>query len=170
MRAVVASAVIAVLAALLPGCGPQERSPQPTVSEETMPPTDLTVAEAAQENARLVSLVSGETVDPAPDRVEKVGCRTDPESFMSVGPPWRLRTTWWVDNPPAPLVDQTLARLAGLTSEGFERQPWTRPDPEPAHTRTYQDQRGYIVTASAEKSPAGRYMLEVTAMSPCAND
>ncbi|MGH3724791.1 MAG: hypothetical protein ACRDUS_11810 [Mycobacterium sp.] len=148
-----------------PGAGKSE-----TTSEETMQPITLTVTEAARITAGYVSLVSGQEADPSPDRAEKVGCRINKESLMSEGPPWKVRRQWWVDNPPQELIAAALGRLDSLVAQGFNRQPWTRPDAEPANAKTYQDARGYIVGARAYTTAGGRDLLEVTAMSPCAND
>ncbi|CPZ81630.1 Hypothetical protein ERS075649_04880 [Mycobacteroides abscessus] len=106
-----------------------------TTSEDTMQPITLTVTEAARITAGYVSLVSGQEVDPSPDGIEKVGCRTNKESLMSEGPPWKVRRQWWVDHPPRELISGAMSRLESLAAQGFERQPWTRPDPEPLDTR-----------------------------------
>lgn len=133
-------------------------------------PTGLTVSDAARTAAGYVSLIAGQEMDPNPALAEKIGCRTNPESLMSEGPPWQVRKQWWVDDPPPTLVESAMARLDSLTSQGFTRQPWTRPEPEPENNRTYKNGLGYVVGAKAYTTPAGRNLFEVTALSPCAND
>lgn len=155
----------AATACCCPGTGPAK-----TTSEDTMQPITLTVTEAARITAGYVSLVSGHEVDPSPDGVEKVGCRTNKESLMSEGPPWKVRRQWWVDHPPRELISGAMGRLESLAAQGFERQPWTRPDPEPLDTKTYHDARGYVVGARAYTTAGGRELFEVTVMSPCANE
>ncbi|NGX05881.1 hypothetical protein [Mycobacteroides franklinii] len=163
--------IVALLAlAAATACGGPDTRATKTTSEDTMQPTTLTVTEAARITAGYVSLVSGQDVDPGPDSVEKVGCLTNKESLMSEGPPWKVRRQWWVDNPPAELVDGAMGRLDSLAAQGFKRQPWTRPDPEPSNTKTYQDPRGYVVGARAYTTAGGRDLFEVTAMSPCAGE
>lgn len=169
MRLLTAVLVLLPLVAAVACEGSQEQKTQ-SISEGTMQPTTLTVTEAARTTSEYVALVSGRDVDPSPDGVEKVGCLTNQDSLMSEGPPWKVRRQWWVDDPPQELVDAAVRRLDSLAAQGFERQPWTRPDPEPPNTKSYRDARGYLVGARAYRTPVGRYLLEVTAMSPCAND
>lgn len=129
----------------------------------------LTVAQATDENARFVNLVVSDAYDSSDFRdVAQIGCRTDPESLMSVGPPWSVRTTWVKGSPTEEFVAAALGRLESLTAEGFSPQPWTRPEPEPPNRRSYADDRGYRVTADTAKRPSGKVDFELTVTSPCA--
>lgn len=76
-----------------------------------------------------------------------------------------------VGGPPSAGIDQRCHGPVGIPCRtGFERQPWTRPDPEPLDTKTYHDARGYVVGARAYTTAGGRELFEVTVMSPCANE
>ncbi|MEU9806815.1 hypothetical protein [Mycobacterium sp. NPDC050853] len=169
MRSLATVVALLTLAVGTACAGPGTHTTEMT-SEDTMQPITLTVTEAARITAGYVSLVSGQEADPSPDRAEKVGCQTNKESLMSEGPPWKVRRQWWVDNPPQELIAAALGRLDSLAAQGFDRQVWARPDPEPANTKTYHDARGYVVGARAYTTAGGRDLFEVTAMSPCAND
>lgn len=162
MRTAVVGAVLA-LSAALSACSPP-------ASDETVQPPELTRTEASVEIARLMSLVTGADIEPDPEGDERIGCRTDPGSLVPAGPPWKVRNTWWVQDPASGQVAATLGRLESLTAEGFQRQEWSRPDPEPATLRVYGDARGFAVLATAEPTPAGRNMLEVRVTSPCVEE
>lgn len=133
-----------------------------------MPTQSLTVAQATDENARYVNLIVSEQFDSSDFRdVAQIGCRTNPESLMSEGPPWSVLTTWVKNAPSAEFVSAALKRLDDLRAEGFHRNPWTRPEPEPTDRRSYSDDRGFSVTAGLDKRPNGDTVFEVRAKSPC---
>jgi hypothetical protein len=140
-------------------------------SDETMPPVTITVSQATEQNAKYVELAAGDAPHPSAfDDVARVGCRTNPDSLMIEGPPWQVRTTWVLDEPPAEFVEEALSRLDTLTVQGFQRQPWTRPEPEPINRRSFVDERGYRVAAETDTRPGGHEVFAVTVTSPCANE
>jgi hypothetical protein len=140
-------------------------------SEETMPPVTITVSQANEQNAEFVALAAGDAPQPSAfNDVARIGCRTNPDSLMSEGPPWQVRTTWVLDEPPAEFVEEALSRLDALTAQGFERQLWTRPEPEPTNRRSFVDERGYRVAAETDTRPGGHEVFAVTVTSPCANE
>jgi hypothetical protein len=142
-----------------------------TKSEETVPPVTVTVSQATEQNAKYVELAAGDAPAPsAYNDVARIGCRTNPDTLMSEGPPWQVRTTWVVDEPPAEFVEEALSRLDTLTVQGFQRQPWTRPEPEPINRRSFVDERGYRVAAETDTRPGGHEVFAVTVTSPCANE
>jgi hypothetical protein len=152
-----------VLPAALAACGES--------SEETMPPVAITVAQATEQNAKYVELAAGEVPQRSAFNDEaRIGCGTNPDSLMSEGPPWQVRTTWVLDEPPAEFVEEALSRLDTLRAQGFERQPWTRPGPEPTNRRSFVDERGYRVTAATETRPGGLEVFALTVSSPCVNE
>jgi hypothetical protein len=157
------------LLAAVSGCGLGGPRTPDTTTEEPMPAQSITVAQATEENARYVSLVVSDGYDePDFNDVAKIGCRTNPESLMSEGPPWRVRTTWVKSSPSPDFVAAALRRVDDLAAEGFTPQPWTRPDPEPPNRRAYEDARGYRVSTTTATRPSGRVDFELTVSSPCA--
>jgi hypothetical protein len=154
------------------GCGTGGDGTAATTTEETnmsAPPT-ITVAQATDENSRLVALIVGDEFErSAFQDVAQIGCRTDPESLMSVGPPFSVRTTWVKQDPTPEFVSAALRRVDSLQAEGFQRTAWTRPEPEPPNTRAYKDDRGYGITASDKVRPSGKAVFEIYVNSPCAN-
>jgi hypothetical protein len=159
-----------ILLAAAGGCANSPPDIAATTTETTMAPEQITVSDATEENSRLVALAAGDALNTTDFRDDaQIGCRTNPESLMSEGPPWRVRSTWVLDNPPAEFVTAALARLDTLTGQGFQRQPWTRPDPEPPNRRSYEDVRGYRVAAGTDERPGNVMVFELTVTSPCAN-
>jgi hypothetical protein len=159
---------VSVLA--LAACGSADE-PNETIGEEAMPPVTTTISQATEQNAKYVELAAGEPRNPFGfNNVARVGCRTNPDSLMSEGPPWQVRTTWVVDEPTAEFVEEALSRLDTLSAQGFERQPWKRPEPEPANRRSFVDERGYRVTAEQDTRLGGHEVFSVTVTSPCANE
>jgi hypothetical protein len=157
---------VVALVLVLAGCATIGKSLVDTSSQEA--PVAMTVAQATAENARYIDLIVG----PDPEiRVwrdtAQIGCRTNPESLMSEGPPWHVRTNWVVSDPPAEFVEGALARVDTLAAKGFRLQPWIRPDPEPPNNRTYRDDRGYLVGVMSDTTPAGEKVFDITVSSPC---
>jgi hypothetical protein len=160
-----------VVVAAVAACGGCTEEPNETIDEETMQPVVITVSQATEQNAKYVGLATGGAPHPSAfNDVARIGCRTNPDSLMSEGPPWQVRTTWVLDEPTAESVEGALSRLDGLTAQGFERQPWTRPEPEPANRRSFVDERGYRVTAEHDTRPGGQEVFSLTVTSPCANE
>lgn len=163
-----------VAALLLPtavaACAPTTGDSAATTSEEATPPVSITVDEATEQNARYVELAAAEALDTTDWRdVVRIGCRTNPDSLLDEGPPWRVQTRWVLDNPPKPFVEAALRRLDTLAAQGFRARPWTRPDPPPPNRRSYADDRGYTVTAQTDSRPGGLTVFELTVTSPCAD-
>jgi hypothetical protein len=157
------------LVAFLAACVSSERTG--TTSDETMQSVTITVSQATEQNANYVELAAGNAPHPSAfNDVARIGCRTNPDSLMSEGPPWQVRTTWVLDEPPPEFVEAALSRLDALTAQGFERQPWTRPEPEPTNRRSFVDERGYRVTAEHDMRPGGREVFSLTVTSPCAHE
>jgi hypothetical protein len=158
------------LVLVLAGCATIGKSLVATSREEA--PVSMTVAQAREENAHYIDLIVG----PDPNitvglrGTAKIGCRTNPGSSIGEGPPWHVRTRWLVDDPPAAFVEGALARLDTLATKGFHRQPWAGPDPEPPNSRSYRDDRGYVVGAESDTTPGGDKVFNIMAVSPCADE
>ncbi|EGD54282.1 hypothetical protein [Gordonia neofelifaecis] len=139
----------------------------PSPFAQTVPPPSIRLDDADARVTELVEQVSGRPSTTSIDAATRLGCNTG-DAGESVGPPYRIRKEWMVDDPDGALVSATLTRAAGLTRQDFHRQPWTRPDPEPPGSATYRDAVDYAVTVRAATLPSGKYVLSVVATSPCA--
>lgn len=154
------------------GCG--SGGPEPATSPPSAATSAalqaITVAGATEENDLLVTLIVGDEYERAAFRdVAQIGCRTDPASLMSVGPPFSIRTTWVMRDPAPDFMTHTWRRVDALTERGFQRSAWSGPETEPPGTRIYKDARGYGVTAAAKTRPSGQAVFEIYINSPCVN-
>ncbi|MFH5211326.1 hypothetical protein [Antrihabitans spumae] len=159
--------VISAAVAVAAGCAPSPTVDEGPTNEEIMQSTGLTVAEATRVAAANLSVAVGVPLDPARERVVKVGCRTDPESLMSIGPPYRVRLSHEVAAPSPDVLAEAMARVEKLTDRGFELQPRTPNDQTP-EDRTYQDDKGYTVITSTSVMVLGGPGLTIYSNSPCA--
>ncbi len=88
MKALTVGFAVAVCVSAVVACGHGGGGTTARTTEETSmsAPVTITVAQATDENKRLVSLIVGDEFDrSAFQDVAQIGCRTDPESLMSVG-------------------------------------------------------------------------------------
>ncbi|MFC9876679.1 hypothetical protein [Nocardia salmonicida] len=133
--------------------------------------TGLTVAEAGatvEHNFELIWPEKG-PVKIANLTLPGTGCRTNPNSLMSEGPPWRPRYTMEEVNPSQEFIDRAMANLEAMTARGFTLVPSQRPDNDPVN-RLYRDSTGYTVASSRDTSvgPRKEVRFSMTASSPCA--
>ncbi|MFD6452666.1 hypothetical protein ACFWF3_17940 [Nocardia sp. NPDC060220] len=133
--------------------------------------TGLTVAEAGaivERNFELIWPQKG-PVEIANLTSPGTGCRTNPNSLMSEGPPWRPRYTMEEVNPPQEFIDRAMANLEAMTTRGFTLVPSQRPDNDPVN-RLYRDSTGYTVASFRDTSvgPRKEVRFSMTASSPCA--
>lgn len=133
--------------------------------------TGLTVAEASQVVAHNFGLIWPE---PVPIDIKNVttvgkGCRTNPNSLLSEGPPWHPTYEMEKVNPTPEFIDRAMANLEAMTARGFTLEPSQRPDEDPVN-RYYSDARGFSV-ASSRLTDVGRakeVRFSMSASSPCA--
>lgn len=154
------------------GCG--SGGPEPAASPPVMATSEasqvITVDDATEENDLLMTLIVGDQYERSAFRdVAQIGCRTNPASLMSVGPPFSIRTTWVKRDPAPDFMTDTWRRVDALTERGFQRSAWSGQETEPPGTRIYKDARGYGVTAAAETRPSGQAVFEIYINSPCVN-
>ncbi|WP_454195994.1 hypothetical protein [Nocardia sp. Marseille-Q1738] len=109
------------------------------------------------------------SVDPDPGSVQKLGCRTNPDSLMSEGPPWGVATMVVAQDPPPELVTQVLAKLDTLTKRGFTVDTPGVTTDHPAD-RVYTDNRGFVVQSEMDidSRVGGPPKFSVRSSSPCA--
>lgn len=154
------------------GCGsggPEPAKPPPLTATSAALHA-ITVAVATEENDLLMTLIVGDKYERSAFRdVAQIGCRTDPVSLMSVGPPFSIRTTWVKRDPAPDFMTETWRRVDALTERGFQRSARSGQETEPPGTRIYKDARGYGVTAAAKTRPSGQAVFEIYINSPCAN-
>lgn len=104
------------------------------------------------------------------DAMTKVGCRTDRQTMMPVGPPWLVRTGVHLREPSRELINRTMDKLGQLASErGFERQPQTPRDQFPEDA-TYQDERGFRVSTMILTNQGRQVLAIVSSSPPCVDD
>ncbi|MGK8556238.1 hypothetical protein [Nocardia gipuzkoensis] len=131
--------------------------------------TGLTVDEAARIVYENLNAVWPNQVSPDPRDIGKGGCRTNPNSFRSEGPPWRVAKVAVKQDPAPELVDQVLAKLDTLPSRGFTLAPPGVSNDHPAD-RVYRDDRGYVVQSEMDidSRVPGPPKFSVRSSSPCA--
>lgn len=161
--------IIAAALAVAPGCAPSSPTDEGPTNEQVMQSTGLGVEESTRIAAANLSVAVGVPLDPARERVVQVGCRTDPESLMTIGPPYRVRLSHEVAAPSPDVLAEAMARVEKLTDRGFELQPRTPNDQTP-EDRTYQDDKGYTVITSTSVMVLGGPGLTIYSNSPCAAD
>ncbi len=169
MNTATRTALAALTAATLAGCGSFIHE-GPT-NQQIEDRTGLTVTEASPIVAHNFGLIWPEPVSVDIGDVTTVGtgCRTDPNSLRSEGPPWRPRYVMEEVNPSQEFIDRAMANLEAMTARGFTLEPSQRPDKDPAN-RVYRDSRGYTVS-SFRLLPGGDptdVRFSMTASSPCA--
>ncbi|MEV6323474.1 hypothetical protein AB0M45_20095 [Nocardia sp. NPDC051787] len=160
-------AIVTLATLLITGCS-SVIDEGPT-NDEIKKSTGLTVDEAARTVYENLNTVWPNQVNPDPQHVQKSGCRTNPNSLRSEGPPWRVAKEAEKQDPAPELVDQVLAGLDTLTSRGFTLAPRHVTNDHPAD-RVYRDGRGYIVQSEMDIDPrvGGPPRFSVRSSSPCA--
>lgn len=136
-------------------------------NEEIMHTTGLTVEEATRVAAENLSVALGAPVDPDRENVAKIGCRTDPDSLMSVGPPWRVRLSFAFAAPQPEHIAQIMARVETLVGRGFTLQQ-SNPNDRSSDDRAYRNADGFTVSTSTSTLVLGGPGLTITSVSPCA--
>ncbi|WP_336083337.1 hypothetical protein [Nocardia sp. SSK8] len=157
------AAVLVLLCGTLAACGFVPEGPS---NQDIAESSGLTVTEA-------VPLVADnfEHIWPEPVSIEDnavrlgKGCRTDPDTLQSAGPPWAPSYEREIADPPAEFVEQALARLAAMTSRGFVLAENPVPGDDPVN-RVYRNSRGFSVAALRYGSTPTRFVLRSS--SPCA--
>ncbi|MFC9664309.1 hypothetical protein ACFVJ5_29100 [Nocardia sp. NPDC127606] len=129
--------------------------------------TGLMVTEASQIVADNFELISP---NPHPVEVGAVrlgnGCRTDPNTLKSYGPPYTPHYQEVVLNPSPEYIETALANLEAMTARGFTRQEGI-PGDDPA-SRVYRDSRGFAVYSIRDKTVRGEVEFTLFSSSPCA--
>ncbi|MGW5923803.1 hypothetical protein ACWFPY_32835 [Nocardia fluminea] len=127
----------------------------------------LLVTEASQIVADNFELISpkARTVDVASVKLGN-GCRTDPNTLKSYGPPWTPNYQEVERNPSQEYIDKALANLEAMTARGFARQEGI-PGDDPA-SRVYRDARGFAVYSIRDKTLRGEVEFTLFSSSPCA--
>ncbi|MFJ2837103.1 hypothetical protein ACIO52_17265 [Nocardia sp. NPDC087230] len=161
-------ATVAMVAVTLAGCSGWI-SEGPT-NQQVKDATGLTVAGARPIVADNFELIWPKPITVEPDMVDVgSGCRTDPNSLRSAGPPWHPRYERQELNPSQEFIDQAMANLEAMTARGFTLVPSQNPAEDPV-SRYYRDSRGFSVASS--RTRAGRNDEEVrfimASTSPCA--
>ncbi|MFD3510303.1 hypothetical protein [Nocardia sp. NPDC058666] len=128
--------------------------------------SDLRVPEATQIVADNFELISPKTrsVDVSSVQLGN-GCRTDPETLKSYGPPWTPNYQEVQRNPSQEYIDQALANLEAMTARGFTRQAGM-PGADPA-SRVYRDSRGFAVYSSQNTTVRGEIEFTLYSSAPC---
>ncbi|MBF6296406.1 hypothetical protein IU459_02480 [Nocardia amamiensis] len=165
MKAPFAIVILATL--LITGCS-SVIDEGPT-NDEIKNSTGLTVDEAARIVYENLNTVWPNQTNPDPHDIEKSGCRTNPNSLRSEGPPWRVARKVVKPDPAPELIDQVLAKLDTLTSRGFTLAPRHVTNDHPAD-RVYRDDRGYVVQSEMDidSRVPGPPRFSVRSSSPCA--
>lgn len=115
------------------------------------------------------TLVWPDPIQVEPNMVDRGnGCRTNPETLKSEGPPWTPIYEKGVTDPSQEFIDRALAQLEAMTGRGFTLRPDPIPDDDPIN-RVYADSRGFTVAVRRDKLPA-EIRFTVTSSSPCVND
>ncbi|MBF6416866.1 hypothetical protein [Nocardia cyriacigeorgica] len=154
---------------LVSGCGSIiDEGPTNDDIEKT---TGLTVSEATRivnENLNAIWPYNGAS---APKHGQQHGCRTNPNSLMSEGPPWQVAVQESKPGSSQQFIDEVLRKLdMAAASRGFTRDPGGVMDDHPAD-RTYRDDSGYILQVDMDVDRRGADqtpILQVTSRSPCA--
>ncbi|MEU3011426.1 hypothetical protein [Nocardia asteroides] len=136
-------------------------------NQEIKDGTGMTVAEAKPIVAQNFMLIWPEptTVELGNIRLGN-GCRTDPNSLRSVGPPWTPYYEKTAIDPDQEFVDRALANLEAMTAHGFTLVPDPVPGDDPAN-RSYEDSRGFSVAVQRHQT-SRETRFTMTASSPCA--
>ncbi|MFE3545812.1 hypothetical protein ACFXK0_22860 [Nocardia sp. NPDC059177] len=128
--------------------------------------TGLTVAQAIPRVAANFELIWPEPVTVADGAVRLgSGCRTDPDTLRSAGPPWAPSYEQEKVDPPAEFIDRALAKLDAMTAHGFVLAANPIPGDDPVN-RVYRDADGFSVAAIRYGAAPSRFALR--AASPCA--
>ncbi|MFD3745767.1 hypothetical protein [Nocardia sp. NPDC058633] len=168
MKKAMITACILMITAGVTGCGGLIHE-GPT-NQRIKDTTGLTVAEASPIVAHNFGLIWPEPVTvELSDVTMGSGCRTDPDSLRSEGPPWRPRYELEELDPTPEFIDRALANLEAMTARGFTRTPNRRPDNDPAN-RHYTDASGYSVASSrlTDVGPTDQVRFVMAASAPCA--
>ncbi|WP_131816505.1 hypothetical protein [Nocardia salmonicida] len=157
--------VVACVILLVPGCASfvDEGTSNDAIKEST----GLLVPEASQIVADNFELIS-----PNPRSVDigevKLGngCRTDPNTLKSYGPPWTPHYQEVVLNPPSEFIDRAVANIEAMTTRGFVRREGM-PGEDPVG-RVYTDSRGFTVYVARDRTVRGEVEFTLFSSSPCA--
>ncbi|MFC8383508.1 hypothetical protein [Nocardia sp. NPDC057272] len=138
-----------------------------TSTDEVLNSTGLRVPEASQIVADNFELISPRTrsVDAGSVKLGN-GCRTDPNTLKTYGPPWAPSYQEAERNPSQEHIDKALANLEAMTARGFTRQEGI-PGDDPA-SRVYRDSRGFAVYSIRDKTVRGEVEFTLFSSSPCA--
>ncbi len=128
--------------------------------------SDLRIPEATQIVADNFELISPKTrsVDVSSVQLGN-GCRTDPNTLKSYGPPWTPNYQEVQRNPSQEYIDQALANLEAMTARGFARKEGM-PGADPA-SRVYRDSRGFAVYSIRDKTVRGEVEFTLFSSAPC---
>lgn len=156
--------IVALLAA--PGCSAVVGE-GPT-NEEIKDSTGLRVAEASRIVADNFELIwpNAVSVDAATVNLGN-GCRTDPNTLLSTGPPWTPNYQKTQVNPSPDFVDRALAKLEAMIARGFVRDEDAVPGDDPVN-RAYTDPRGFTVHVLRQDTVPDTVRFTMFSTSPCA--
>ncbi|MFD5177291.1 hypothetical protein ACFWM1_15875 [Nocardia sp. NPDC058379] len=161
-------AALAIVTVTLAGCsGWIHEGP---TNQQVKDTTGLTVAAARPIVADNFELIWPRPITVEPDKVDLgAGCRTDPNSLRSEGPPWHPRYERQEVNPSQEFLDLAMANLEAMTARGFTLVPSQNPSEDPV-SRYYRDSRGFSVASSrmrvGKNNEEVRFIMAST--SPCA--
>ncbi|WP_330182156.1 hypothetical protein OHB26_38515 [Nocardia sp. NBC_01503] len=140
-----------------------------TACSESSGSTAMKYDEAARIVVQNFTLVWPDPVQVASGMVNRGnGCRTNPETLKSEGPPWSPTYEMTAADPSQEFIDRALARLETMTSRGFALEPDRVPNDDPIN-RVYADSRGFSVAAHRDKYPVGT-QFTITSSSPCVDE
>lgn len=137
-------------------------------NDEIKNATGLRVPEASQIVADNFELISPNTrsVDVGTVRLGN-GCRTDPRTLKSFGPPWTPNYQETELNPSPEFIDRALANLEAMTTRGFVRDENAFIGDDPVN-RVYTDSRGFTVHVMRDDTIPSKVRLTLFSSSPCA--
>ncbi|WP_067717648.1 hypothetical protein [Nocardia yamanashiensis] len=165
MKKVLALATLAAVS-LLAACNQSSPADDHGSIKES---TSMNYAEASR-----IVVENFEHIWPDPVQVDTTmvnrgnGCRTNPETLKSEGPPWTPLYEKTVTNPSPEFVERALAQLDSMTTRGFTLTPNPIPGDDPVN-RVYHDGRGFSVAAHRDDYPVG-VQFTMTSSSPCVDD
>lgn len=151
---------VGAIALVVAGCSVNP-IPEGPSNDDILRSTGLTVA--AAETELLAGLIA---LSPDPQKayganIIRHGCRTN-QSSMSYGPPWELSASSAHGGLDAATVDRVLAGSGELSERGYSA------DDAVERRRTFSDDRGFEITATAVENDSRTFDLTLTASSPCA--
>lgn len=145
-----------------------------TACSQSSPIDDNAAATMSYDEASRIVIENFERIWPDPVQVSTTmvnrsnGCRTNPNTMKSEGPPWTPLYERTITNPSPEFVERALAKLDSMTAQGYTLTPNPIPGDAPIN-RVYHDSRGFSVAAHSDNYPVG-VQFTMTSSSPCVGD